>query len=432
MSNNEQENTQLNDKLAESLLQVNKLLYKMPPQIGISSSKKIVTDFFQQSSYANGETMVLDSQTGSQFVDGQSSYLRLNLRTSLVMDFASGSSANLINRIVVRSRTGRELTRLEDANLITRYLQRYNCPTDWFNTAGKSQGYPDNDFSANVSVGDGAGDMTGVNGCIYILPLHIIPFFNQVGNKLLPPQVMEGLRIEISLAHPDTALFGAVAGTYTVSKPVIQWDAYDLADQFKRKISEMASRQGLNLLHKEMFHTIVQNASSQFNFDVKKAASKALKSYVISRPTASVQNILTDSMASEAYKYTRYQCHIGSVYYPNQPLETPIITQDGNMESYYNTLYACDKLQCWNPCSVSPHTYTAGDAPLAGEISNDAMIAVNLNKSQVSDLNGMVVNNARALLWDVTFSDATNRRLDVYLQHLRAVKVFTSNVEVRD
>ena len=62
MSNNAQENMQLNDSLTQSLLQVNKLLYKMPPMIGIASKKHHRIDYFQSSNYVNGEVMVLDSR----------------------------------------------------------------------------------------------------------------------------------------------------------------------------------------------------------------------------------------------------------------------------------------------------------------------------------------------------------------------------------
>jgi hypothetical protein len=433
MSNNQQENQQLNDRLAESLLQVNKLLYKMPPQIGIASERKYVTDFFQQSTYNNGETMVLDAQTGSSFIDGRNSYIRLQVTPNLAGDFATGSSVNIIARIVVRSRTGRELCRLEDANLFTKYMQRYHCPKDWFDTAGPSQGYADANLADATTLGSrgkGLSVMTG--GVVFVIPMSIIPFYDQ--ERLIPPQIQEGIRIELSLDSPANAFAasGGAVTSYTVTNPECHWDSITLADQFRRKVAEMAAKQGLNLLHHEQFHTLVQNSSTQFNFDVKKAASKALKCRVISRATAVINAGLVDSMASELYQYTRQQSHIGAVYYPNQPLETNVFTQAGNNESYYNTLSAMDKLKCWNSCAVSNFSYQSGSS-LASGLPNDAMIATCLNKSQVSNKDGMVVNNSRALLYDITFGGiAVSRRLDVYLEHLRAVKVFASNVEVRD
>lgn len=418
MSNNAQENVQAGDKLVNSLLQVNKLLYKMPPQIGIASRRNHRTDFFQQSSYASGEVMVLDSQTGSDFIDGKNSYLKLLVNpVGAGASWISGSVANIFNRVVVRSRTGKEVCRLENANILMKYVQIYDCPKDWRDTLGSSQGYSD----GSATIPDA--------GRVYILPMWAIPCFMQ--DKLMPPQLMEGLRIEITLESPGIAFDNAgVVTDYAVTRPECHWDTFDLADQMKRKIAEMASRQGLNLIHKEYFHTIVSgsNAQTQFNFDIKKAASKALKVLIVTRDQAVLADANEDSMGSLEYDYTRQQLHIGSDYFPNQPLETDDPSADGNAESYYNTMFAFGKTdQCWYPPSVDQAEYTG-----AGTLKN-SLIAYNLNKSQVSDLAGYVVNNSRAVLVDLTAdTNAIVRRLDVYLQHLRAAKVFTSNVEIRD
>ena len=70
------------------------------------------------------------------------------------------------------------------------------------------------------------------------------------------------------------------------------------------------------------------------------------------------------------------------------------------------------------------------------------MITINLNKSNVSDLQGYVVNTSRALLVDLESGIRPNpfpagnnnvtRRLDVYLCHLRLLKQYVSNAEIRD
>jgi hypothetical protein len=51
----------------------------MPPMIGIASKKHHRIDYFQSSNYVNGEVMVLDSQTGSEFVNPKTSYLKMNI-----------------------------------------------------------------------------------------------------------------------------------------------------------------------------------------------------------------------------------------------------------------------------------------------------------------------------------------------------------------
>jgi hypothetical protein len=76
MSSNPDMNVSMNGGLAESLLQVNQLSYRLPPQISIASKCTHVINYPQQSSYNQGQTMIFDCQTGSQFVDPAASYLR--------------------------------------------------------------------------------------------------------------------------------------------------------------------------------------------------------------------------------------------------------------------------------------------------------------------------------------------------------------------
>jgi len=414
-------NGSLNDSLAESLLQVNSMLYKMAPEINIVSKRSHVTDFAQQSSYSNGETIVWDTQTGALYAKGKQSYMVFKVTTvGGAGDFGSGSSANLFNRIVVRHKTGKEWCRLEDANLITKFLQKYKCDDNYFAKLGISQGYPTG-AGGSGSEGDLTGDLTG--GYVYVLPMNVIPCFEQ--DKLLPPQALSGCRIELSTENVSTAIGGAGPVTsYTISNPVIKWDTFELADQFARKVSEIASSKGLNLLHKEYFHTTVANTATQFNFDIKKACSKALKCMVVSRVSSQIALASVDSMASEGFTYTKFQAHIGSQYYPNSPLEVDGVSAEDINEMYYYTCNAMDGQD--GPC------YNNGSVSAADYLTFEAMIAIDLNKSNVSGMAGEVLNNSRALLWDITFNTSVARQLDVWLQHLRAAKFYLSNVEVKD
>ena len=434
------ENVKMNDSLTNSLLQVNNLLYKMSPALGIAARRNHRIDFAQQAQYAPSETIVYDCQTGSDFVGGKNGYLKLKVvAVGGPGDLGSGSICNIINRIVVRSRTGKELTRVENFNLLCKNIQVWECSQEWKATAGKAQGYGTGAGSANVVPDDPEGK-------VFIIPMWVLPCFNQ--DKLLPPQLMSGCRIEITLETVATAFRKNAATTlptaYIVDRPEIHWDTYDLADAYKRKIAEMASRQGLNLLHKEYFHTIVSGSDTDFNFDIKKACSKALKAMIITRSTDAVASTDYDSMGSLKYDYSQYQSRIGADYFPNAPLSVSNIEEVGNAESYYQTLFVWNKAaNCWNPSSVTPEQYTSDNAAAEAFPAHyqNSLIAFNYNKSHVSDLQGYIVSNSRSILIDLKASPVAGayptgttgaRRLDVYLQYLRAVKVYVSNVEVKD
>ena len=423
--NESQGNAVAGDSLQNSLLQVNKMLYKMPPSLGITARRHHVIDFSQQNAYTNGQTVVFDLQTGSYFVDGKNSYLRLDVQTDLAMNaaFNSGGITNIISRVVVRTKSGKEWCRCEEFNLYARNILRYEASNNYLEKVGKSYGFDSGSAPTN----------TGLTR--YTIPLWLIPCFNQ--DKLLPPQIMEGLRIEITLAGVGEALekFPVTdppqnPTTYDVTNAQIHSDAFDIADQFKRKVAEMSARQGLILVHKEYFHSNVGNIGNNntYNFDIKKACSKACRNFNILRLNADVNNIAKDSMNAEQYNVIRYQAHIGQDYVPNQPIELPDTPDIRNInEAYYDTQFVWGKVnQTWWSNSVEPVDF------LGSGNRKEGMVAFNLNKSHVTDLDGYVLNNSRALVVDIKCKDNQARKLDTFLQHLRVAKVYTANAEIRD
>jgi hypothetical protein len=364
--------------------------------------------------------MVFDLQTGSYFIDGKNSYLRLDVTTigSPATAFTSGGITNIIKRIVVRTKSGKEWCRCEEFNLYARNLLRYVPSNNYLEKVGKSLGF------------DGGPAPTNLNPTRYTIPMWLIPCFNQ--DKLLPPQIMEGLRIELTLAGVGEALESGDPSPsgYVVTNAEIHSDAFDIADQFKRKVAEMSARQGLILVHKEYFHSNVGtiSESNTYNYDIKKACSKACRNFNILRLNADINDTSKDSMNAEEYKVVRYQAHIGQDYIPNQPIEVPSPVNISNVnEAYYDTQFVWGKVnQTWWSNSVRPEDF------LGSGSRKEGMVAFNLNKSHVTDLDGYVLNNSRALVIDIKCQDSQERKVDTFLQHLRVAKVYTANAEIRD
>ena len=414
-------NVRVDSKMVDSLLQVNNMLYKMPPSISIAESRHLQSGFAQQSTYSPGETIVIDSQTGAGFIDGNTSYIRFNVIATgndFKTAFGVGSAVNVFERAVIRSRSGQELCRLEGAPLAALFMDRFSKPADWFTSVGESQGYP--------GVQNNSTNITWASpGVQFVVPMKTFPFFKQ--SSLLPPQVMEGLRIELvvnSAANALTNNAGTTTG-FTLANIEVKWDVYNIADQFRRQVALMASSQGLNLLHKELYRTITTGATSSFNYDVKKAASKALMAITIPRLTGQFV-IGDDAYSADTYHLISSQYHVGSVYFPNSKLQTPAsanITAKNVTESYYWSVLNSGVLRGAGHPAVTLATY----------VSDYGASIVSLNKSQTSDMAGTILNNSRALQIELEFDNsAATRRLDTYLQHLRAIKVFSSNVIVRD
>jgi hypothetical protein len=210
-------------------------------------------------------------------------------------------------------------------------------------------------------------------------------------------------------------------------------DAFDIADQFKRKVAEMSARQGLILVHKEYFHSNVGTitATDSYNYDIKKACSKACRNFNIFRPNANTSTLNADSMNAEDYDVIRYQAHVGQDYMPNQPITIDSLAgpqADNVNEAYYDTQFVWDKVnQTWYCNTVTPAEFLG-----TGETKKLGMVAFNLNKSHVTDLDGYVLNNSRALVVDIKCNNDLARKVDTFLQHLRVAKVYTANAEIRD
>jgi len=419
--------------LAESLLQVNDLLYRMPPALGISARKNHREDFFQQSTYGQNETMVLDCQTGSDFVDGSKSYLRFEVSCAgAAGNFGlNGSASNLFGRIVVRTRSGREVCRVEVANLLTAYKQHYHYPLDWFQSGkAQAQGYGGEDIPVAPA------------STVYAICMaDLIPCFAPIGNVLLPPHMMEGLRIELSTLSVGESMATANPVTgYTITQPRIQWSTVQLGDAFQRKIGEMAASAGLNVLHKEVFHNQVSGSApgqTAFDFDVKKSASKALSAFFVSRDNAKVAALGEDPIKSMPYDWTSHQSHIGSDYYPMAPIRTtglalaalPTTNRGRIAEAFYYTNMGMG----YKTPSVNLEQFAGDNQTLTSE--GWACIAYDFTKGQALD--GSVVNNSRSIIISATADAAVagagvTRRIDGFLIFVRAAKYFTSNAEIRD
>lgn len=417
-------------QLTNSLLQMNRLLYKMPPSLSVASQRHYIDVYPQQRTYGAGDTLVVNMQTGSQFIDARRSYLKLRVTTTAAStgDFGSGSVANVFKNIRVKSQSGVEICRLQGANLWSNVWQRWNCSRNAFSTTLHAQGY------GTAITGNTDGTGTDLNaGADFIFPLYLIPCFNQ--SKLIPPQLMEGLQIEIELSSVGEAIFssaGVAPVSYDISQLQFRLDAYDLADAFERKVNQMASEQGLNLVHKEYYRTLVSQATETYNYDIKKSASKALGIYLAPRLTANLGLVTADSVECDANDINQWQFQVGNTYFPNAPMVIGSAnTNQRSAEAFYYTLAAWHRTDCRADADVNLSNYSGDGAPATGE-AQMGIAATSLNKSMVSDIAGVMVNNSRSAIIELIFNTQESKRVDSYLCYLRHVKVFVQNAVVSD
>jgi len=398
-----------------SLLNVNGLGYAMPPALSVATQRRMVRAFPQVTTSANGGQIIYSLQTGDQLVYGPGSYMRIRLSMtggSSDADRHIDTIASLFGRVTVSTRSGQELCRVEDFSLYVSKHERYTTPlAKWSRLSDPCVVNTDLDF---------AGDHI-----VAVMPLSWIPCFKN--DTLLPSQLMEGLRIQFDLNTPAVAFRHAVAGTpvtaFTVTSN-IHLDCTTLADQFSRRIAEVSASDGLVLLHKEPFHTIVNTTGTGLNFDVKKSCSKAVSFMVISREADRVSSPTLNSQNSESYPFSSMQCQVGSTFYPNSPL----LQGGAPSKSISREVYYYVQSQCSGDFD-NAILYDRFYVTTTNE--NFAMFCQKLTDS--SDvMSGLVLNNSRALICNATFHSTADRRVDAYLMHLRLVRVFSNNTTIRD
>ena len=207
------------------LLGINQLLYTR------TAPTNPVTERTQKKSYAeNGSNaslgpsdhLIVNLQTGTEFIDTLQSFLVFDLEVeastaALLSDnvlYMPGSACNIIRDSQISTRSGKEMDRLEQANLLDYH-------TVWHDNKEHSQHNLSGLMLAEVRQNPSAADLIsggGRNGWRFrfdgtintkvtkkvMIPLkYLSPIFDS--QKLMPPQLARGLRIDLTLEALATA-----------------------------------------------------------------------------------------------------------------------------------------------------------------------------------------------------------------------------------
>ena len=420
----------LNDQSINALMALNEINYNMEPEIGISKNCTHQQDLFQNTFYTGGEAICI-AQTGSAFVDPFNSWLDLKVIGTATTSFGVGSACNLIDEILIESRTGTDVSRLREAGLFIKNKDDWSHNANWKATEGVAKGH-----SIKTGFGEAEANLqpTATAKTFTCRMSDLIGCFSPINCKLLPPMMMEGLRIRLVLASANKALVdtGGNAKSYTVF-PSINWKVVELNDLWRKKIQEISSSRGLVIMYREVHQQQRNVVGTAVNYEVNKAASKALKSYVVPRLASSIGTATAnlDSMSSSEFLFVKAQSRIGNSYHPQKALETLSVADF--YEFYTYSLFAnCDNNR--KSVVVQPIS-TAGGYGSTDSKNSKAIFITSYNRSSVTDLDGYIINNSRSLLFDFDVSPADPAvayRYDTYLEYLRVAIVFTSNMDVKD
>jgi hypothetical protein len=376
---------------SDAILKMNGLKYSMPQSLSTTVNKTFIRQYAQRQSYAAGETIIFDINTGSRYVDPTNSALLFDVSTTgSNAPFSSDAGAiALINEIRIFAKNGVELDRIQEVNQYVHTTSHYKDSSDAI------------DRYATL-YGRGETVQTGA-GLIVMIPMSMLSgLFNPIVKGMkLPGALISGARIELVLEKAERAFNAAGITGYTITNPKILMMGSELNDNTQRVLNSESAQNGLEYTYPRVFTTTETSAQTTVNIQVKKAVSQGLRAICVPVDSAVVESKNDDSFSSVAggVVFTDYQYRIGSNFYPQQKI-------DSLVESYYVTQNSFNKNtdRSWYAGSLSINEYATSKYGVGAGFETDSRLnlsGVPINNSATLELQGSVDLNVAAVKYYV-------------------------------
>ena len=405
------------DSTTDALLSINSLKYTLPEQLSVVTQRTMQKYPSLSREHKGGSsTIYFRLETGARYIDGRNSWVRLRLTSTESASFGSGSVANCIRTVVIRSASGTELDRVQHYNYHNRNAKRWSCPPDYFTKTGTLQGWDD----ANI-------DLITPNYW-YIRLADLSGFFDN--SKLIPSMVASGLQIELEMESPQTSLeWETTLGGYTMDDCEVFCDTFLLSDSISRKMNQLAASGGLELSYVATAATFTTGGDSvnRFSINANLSVSRALHVIAVEVPAIFLTAGSDSFQCGQGNRLASWQYRVGSLYFPQAPVE-------GTRDSYIQTLHSFDKLRnCHQGAStdVSLINFEGYGSPTIAQ-RNNAMVGMTLERSSVLSLSGVPINQSRALVLDISYADQVARIIYQFVSYQKACTVFLSNQVVKE
>ena len=411
----------------EMILFSNNLTYTLPVPASVVVNKCKKRSYFQNRSYASGQTMVATLNSGADFIDLANSNLvvKVKFSTTNVEQFScswgAGSAMNLVDNIRIFHRSGTQYTNTQKMNAY-RVIEDRNCESaNWFNTVGKNMGYGQTASAMNSNIG---------NNQYFVIPLNKLHnFFSPHGSVMGPPQMFSGLRVEIDTATVGNMViesglpsFGPPTD-YTIEDIYFDLDSVTLMDSAQASINTNAQKRALEYLYSDIFtsRSSTPSNASAINVDINKSVAYAEKVFAIIQQNSTQNNTAADSYVNP-YRAGNWWYQLGSLQYPsNQKV-------DNDRVAYADNLTAWGKMR--GRCGERGET----DLILSDFQSKYGVYATSLELDSSIALSGMPVTSSRTLRLEATLdaglpSDSTTLVFMTYLSSVRST-LTSSRVDI--
>lgn len=382
----------------QSILFANNLSYKMPVPVSVATDRVIKRQYFQNTTYSEGQTAICTFNTGNDYISLKDSSLVVKVRVvegagqgPYTCSFGSGSALNLFRNQRIYHRSGTCYSNAQKINLWSKIENKYTQTEQWLNTVGEVMGY---NMSPTLitNLAEDADSFTAV------IPLNLLhPFFAPMGDVMLPASMAAGLRWEADLASLAEAFVVGTGTTESPSRYVIDEIYFEtmsvsLMDSAAASLNSLASKQALEFIYNDIF-TSINTAPSQttaVNIDVNKSVAYAQRMVSAIQDTDKLTDITQDSFDMD-YRNASWWLQLGSNHYPSN------VKVDKSNVAYKNALLVYDKLK---------HPYKESSVTLQEFNTTDGIYGASLERDTALALSAQQVNSSRSLRFEVQFDTA--------------------------
>jgi hypothetical protein len=401
----------------QELLSVNDLTYLADNQSNIVTERSQKLTYSQKTSYKAGEVIVMQLNSGSDYLSWMDSSLRILLKTTQVATgdatgWGGGSVLNLFENIRIISRSGVVITEINKLNLWNYYNLKLSHTVEW----RKNQ-------QGRKLLGVGV-DLTPAGVDEFIIPLRdLCPFFSD--DILAPASLTAGIRVECTLGSVNTVFKGLDVAinpvtAYEVSGIQLNLDSYRLSAGAMSALNSMAASSGLVLTFPDINNSkFAKNLdATSFSAEVRQAVSQANQVYTSVRETANVDLLTKDSFATIAPTAdSSYQYRVASIYLP----QTAVV----GIKQYYSQLsYVRSDMKTGGELGIV-------DAVGANDESDKNALACATIARYSTRGSGMALNASTSLNLQMNVATPASD-VDVFLMHTKRVVVFLENVVVSE
>ena len=341
-----------------------------------------------------------------------------------------GSSINLFNRCRVVAPGGETISDLFDLNLLSIIESKTKQSKEYTEVVGQSYGY---------SVANTEG-LKVDKGYEFTVPLiHLSPFFR--GTKAVcPPQLVEGMIIELYLETSQQALISTTVTAfpnakitdYLVNEIEMICDSILVADSVLSNVLDMSMGQDIMVYE---FTDVVDNASfnsvdeKKINFEIPQSLTNALEIVSTIRGTAAVNTANTngfqmvgpDKSPSANINLDQYQAQLGSTKFPQQPALGAARIYQGNL--YSQGVLQSRKSDCF---SLTYEEFgSEGPGAVTPATSDFGMYLTDLRLSKLYDNAGRTISDNQRLSIMIKQYISSNIVCNVFVY-------FTARVEIRN